>query len=215
MVVQTETRAEVDSCRFLLQGQVKNLADRLYGPTGPPVGTPFGTIERVVLTVGLDLQKQLLDLLLARQAESMHRDLPEDLRRCPSCKRDTIAQDPEPRLLHSCAGIVEWQEPQRYCKRCRKAFFPQSRMLGIDLGHYSNSLLDLIIYSGANKPSFREASVDLRKMSGQTVHEKQVERLTKRIGLERLAERQAEIEQFVNLPLTERCEEMPEGVEAP
>jgi len=214
MVLETRKPPEVDSCRFLFEGQAKVFADRLYGPDGPPVGTPFAEIEQAVLAVGLGFQKQLFDLLLVRQAEAMHRDLPEDLRGCPSCKRDTIAQDPEPRLLYSRAGIVEWQEPQRFCKRCRKAFFPQSRMLGIDLGHYSNSMLDLITYSGANKLSFREASVDLRKMSGQTVHEKQVERLTKRIGLERIAERQAEIDYYVGLPLTTRCEEMPDGVEA-
>jgi hypothetical protein len=213
MVLQTATLPEVESCRFLLQGQVKNLADRLYGPTGPVYGTPFAEIERVVLTVGLDFQKQLLDVLLARQAEAMHQNLSEELRCCPSCKHDTIAQEPEPRLLHSRAGVVEWQEPHRYCKRCRKAFFPQSQMLGIDLGHYSNSLLDLISYAGANKLSFREASLDLGKMGGHQVNEKQVERLTKRIGLERLAERDAEVEHFVGLPLAKRCEEMPAGVE--
>jgi hypothetical protein len=214
MVLETPKPRELDSCRFLLEGQAKVFADRLYGPDGPPVGTSFTDIEKIVHALGLEFQKQLLDLLLLRQAEAMHRDLAESLRCCPSCKRDTIAQDPEPRLLHSRAGIVEWQEPQRYCKHCRKAFFPQSRMLGIDLGHYSTSLLDLIIYAGANKPSFREASVDLWKMSSQTVHEKQVERLTKRIGLERVAERQAEIDYYVGLPLTARCEETPDGVKA-
>jgi hypothetical protein len=118
-------------------------------------------------------------------------------------------------LLQCRAAIVEWQEPHRYCGRCRKAFYPQSKKLGIDLGQYSVSLLDLIIYAGANKPSFREASIDLQKMSGQTVHEKQVERLTKRIGLERLAERQAEVKHFASLPLVTRCEQTPDGVEAP
>jgi hypothetical protein len=212
MVLQTAASPEVESCRFLLQGQVKNLADRLYGPTGPGFGTPFAEIERVVLKVGLDFQKQLCDLLLARQAEAMHQNLPEQFRCCPSCKRDTIAQEPEPRLLHSRAGVVEWQEPHRYCKRCRKAFFPQSQMLGIDLGHYSNSLLELISYAGANKLSFREASFDLEKMGGHRVNEKQVERLTKRIGLERLAERDAEVKHYADLPLAKRCEEMPHGV---
>jgi hypothetical protein len=214
MVLETPKPRELDSCRFLLEGQAKVFADRLYGPDGPPVGTSFTDIEKIVLALGLEFQKQLLDLLLLRQAEVMHRELPESLRCCPSCKGDTIAQDPEPRLLHSLAGIVEWQEPQRYCKHCRKGFFPQSRMLGIDLGHYSNSLLDLITYAGANKPSFREASVDLWKMSSQTVHEKQVERLTKRIGLERVAERQAEIDYYLGLPLSARCEETPDGVKA-
>jgi hypothetical protein len=215
MVLPTPTARELDSCRFLLEGQAKNLADRLYGTDGPPLGTAFSEVERVALAVAQELRKRLLDLLLARQAEAMHHNLPEDLRRCPSCGRETIARDPEPRLLHCRAATVEWQEPRRYCGRCRKAFFPQSKTLGIDLGHYSTSLLDLVTYAGANKTSFREASLDLHKMGGHTIHEKQVERLTKRIGLERLAERQAEVESFAALPLVERCERLPEGVQAP
>lgn len=215
MVLQSQTSSKVESCRFLLEGQAKNLADRLFGPDGPPIGTSFAELERITLAVSDEGRKRLLELLLIRQAEAMHRELPENLRHCPLCGRVTVTRDPEPRRLQSCAAIVEWQEPHRYCGRCRKAFFPQSKMLGLDLGQYSVSLLDLIVYAGANKPSFREASADLQKMSGQTVHEKQVERLTKRIGLERRAERQAQIEHFLKLPLVDRCEKTPGGVEAP
>jgi hypothetical protein len=215
MVLSSQRSSGVESCRFLLEGQAKNLADRLFGADGPPVGTAFAEMEQIALAVSLEWRKRFLDLLLTRQAEALHRNLPEDLRHCPSCGGETIARDPEPRLLQCRAATVEWLEPHRYCRRCRKAFFPQSKMLGIDLGHYSVSLLDLIIYAGANKPSFREASVDLKKMSGQTVHEKQVERLTKRIGLERLAERQAAVQHFASLPLVTRCEQTPDGVEAP
>ena len=215
MVLQSQTSSKVESCCFLLEGQAKNLADRLFGPDGPPIGTSFAELERITLAVSDEGRKRLLELLLIRQAEAMHRELPENLRHCPLCGRVTVTRDPEPRRLQSCAAIVEWQEPHRYCGRCRKAFFPQSKMLGLDLGQYSVSLLDLIVYAGANKPSFREASADLQKMSGQTVHEKQVERLTKRIGLERRAERQAQIEHFLKLPLVDRCEKTPGGVEAP
>src|SRR5262249_20310256 len=84
-----------------------------------------------------------------------------------------------------------------------------------DQGHYSIDLLDLVCYAGANKPSFREASVDLQKMSGVAVPEKQVERLSKRIGAERVAERQAQLERFLALPLIQRCAGKPAGVEAP
>jgi hypothetical protein len=215
MVLKTKTPPELDNCRAFLQGQVKNLADRLFGPQGPPVGTSFAQLEGIALTIARQGRKQLLDLLLARQADALHRDLPEELRRCPSCARPTTAADPEPRLLHSRAATVEWLEPQRYCGRCRKAFFPQSKSLGIEVGHYSASLLDLIAYAGANKPSFREASLDLDKLGGLCVHEKQVERLSKRIGAERLAERQAAVDQFLGLTLVQRCADVPAGVTAP
>lgn len=47
------------------------------------------------------------------------------------------------------------------------------------------------------------------------VSEKQVERLSERIGLERVAERDAEVEAFQKLPLTERCDGVPKGVTSP
>jgi hypothetical protein len=47
------------------------------------------------------------------------------------------------------------------------------------------------------------------------VPEKQVERISKRIGGERLAERQAQVEQFQQLNLVQRCAGRPDGVTAP
>jgi len=215
MVLPTVAARELESCRFLLQGQAKILADRLYGPEGPAAGTALDEIETAVGAVALELRKRVLDLVMARQAEAMHQHLSEELRRCPSCGQETIPQDPLPRVLH-CRGItVEWMEPRRYCGHCRRDFFPQSKALGIDLGHYSISLLNVIVYAGANKVSFREATKDLQVMAGEEVKEKQVERLTKRIGQERLAERDAEVRHFAGLPLVQRCEETPAGVEPP
>src|SRR5206468_875551 len=101
------------------------------------------------------------------------------------------------------AATVEWLEPHRHCSKCRKALFPQSKSLGIDQGQYSSSLLDLVCYAGANKPSFREASVDLDRSSDLTVHEKQAERLCKRIGAERLAERDEQVARFLALGLAQ------------
>ena len=206
---------EVEDCRCLLKGMAKNLADRCYGPDGPPWGTPFGTLEDVAVHLSDSLRKSFLDLLLSRQASVFHLNPPAPLCLCPSCGRDTLPKDPEPRLLFCRAATLEWCEPQRYCSKCRKAFFPQSKSLGIDTGHYSTSLLNLICFAGANLPSFREASVDLDKLSGQAVHEKQVERLCKRIGSERLDERDQQVADFLALPLTQRKDGVPEGVTPP
>ena len=215
MATQQKTSSEVEKCRSLLQGLAKNLADRLYGPQGPPSHTSFDQLVATALAQAEQLRKFLLDLLLARQADAFHRELPADLRVCSSCAGDTLPCEPEARLVHSRAGIVEWLEPQRYCPHCRKAFFPQSKSLGLDQGHYSIDLLDLICYAGANKASFREASLDLAKMAGVAVQEKQVERLSKRIGAERLAEREAQVKKFLALPLVQRCDGKPAGVAPP
>jgi hypothetical protein len=215
MATQVKSPHEVEKCRCLLHGSAKILADRLYGPLGPPWGTSFADLERTALRLGRAWRNHFLHLVLSRQATAFRDEPPTDLCHCPSCAGPTRVADPEPRILHSRAGDAEWSEPQRYCPTCRKAFFPQSKSLGIDLGHYSADLLDLICYAGANKPSFREAGLDLEKMGSVTVHEKQVERLSKRIGSERLAERDEQVAHFVDLPLAERWDVAPAGVTPP
>jgi hypothetical protein len=215
MATLEKAPSEVDNCRFLLQGMAKNLADRLYGPQGPPAGTRLNHLESIADQLTLSLRKFFLDLLLARQSAAFHQALPADLRLCPGCKHETFPAQPEPRLLYARAGILEWLEPQRYCRRCRKAFFPQSRSLGIDLSQYSPALLDLVCYAGANKPSFREASLDLDRIGNVHVREKQVERLCKRIGVERQAERDAQVACFLEMPLAQRCDAAPPGVQPP
>lgn len=211
MATAEKAPREVDECRCLLQGMAKNLVDRLYGPAGPAWGTSFSCLEGVALRLVESLRKAFLDLALSRQANAFLQDPPAPLCLCPACDRDTLPEDPEPRILFCRAGTVEWLEPQRYCRKCRKAFFPQSKSLGLDTSNYSTSLLVLVCYAGANKPSFREASVDLDKLSGLCVHEKQVERLSKRIGTERLAERDRQTADFLALNLSQRCDGAPEG----
>jgi hypothetical protein len=215
MAMHEKQPAEVENCRFLLQGAVKNLADRLYGPQGPAWRTSFSHLEKVAVLLGESLQKNLLAALLARQAATFHSAPAADACQCPSCGGDTLVREPEPRIVQSCAGEAEWSEPHRYCRKCRKAFFPQSQALGIDHGHYSSAVLDLICYAGANKTSFREASVDLDKLADLDVFEKQVERLCKRIGTERLAERDEEVAAFEAMTLVERKEGVPDGVAPP
>jgi len=215
MATAGKTSKEVDNCRPVVKGMAKILCERLYGPSGPPWGTPLSEIEHCASLLSASLRKEFLDLALARQADTFLRSPPAPHCLCPSCGRDTLPQEPEPRILFCRAAVVEWAEPHRYCSRCRKAFFPQSRSLGIDLGLYSTSLLDLVCYTGANKPSFREASADLAKLANLSVHEKQVERLCKRLGGERTAERDALAAGFAAQPLTRRKDGVPEGVVPP
>jgi hypothetical protein len=75
-------------------------------------------------------------------------------------------------------------------------------------------MLDKIVYAGTMSPSFEQASRDLRKLAEVEVPIKQVERVTKRIGQERVAERDAAVQAYQALPLTTR-KSVPEGVTAP
>jgi hypothetical protein len=81
-------------------------------------------------------------------------------------------------------------------------FFPQSKSLGIDQGETSPALLAKITYAGTAGRSFAEASALLEQLADLTTPEKQVERVTRRIGAERVAEREAAVAAFAALPLT-------------
>jgi hypothetical protein len=95
-----------------------------------------------------------------------------------------------------------------------RLFFPQSKSLGIDRGTYSVAILDKIVYAGVNNSSFEQGSQDLLKLAEIEVSAKQVERVTERIGAERVAERNEAVKAYQELSLTER-KAVPAGVEAP
>src|SRR5262249_60017195 len=65
MPVAEKAPAGVDQCRPLLHGTAKYLVDKLYGPAGPPWGTPFAALEASALGLGGLVQKPFLDLALA------------------------------------------------------------------------------------------------------------------------------------------------------
>jgi hypothetical protein len=95
-----------------------------------------------------------------------------------------------------------------------RLFFPQSKSLGIDRGEYSAAMLDKIVYAGVNNTSFAQGSEDLAKLAEVAVSAKQVERVCKRIGAERVAERDGTAQKYQALPLPER-KKAPAGVTAP
>lgn len=95
-----------------------------------------------------------------------------------------------------------------------RLFFPQSKSLGLDRSHYSNAVLAKIIYAGSNNTSYPRAEDDLDHLAGLDVSDKQVRRLCKRIGGERVAERDAKVAAYQALPLVKR-KSAPAGVVPP
>lgn len=75
-------------------------------------------------------------------------------------------------------------------------------------------MLDKIVYAGVNNSSFAQGSQDLHKLAEVQVSAKQVERVCKRIGEERVGERDEAVAKYRALPLTER-KEAPAAVTAP
>jgi hypothetical protein len=77
--------------------------------------------------------------------------------------------------------------------------------LGIDQGNYSPHVLKKIVFAGAQHPSFAQGSAALRALAGLTIATKQVERITEKIGRERVGQRDRAVEDFRKTPLMARC----------
>lgn len=109
--------------RPYLDGVAKSLTDRLFGPTGPPLGTSLSSIEEAIDSIRSSLGERILHLTLSRQSSACS-DAPDDFSFCPSCRNPTHARDPEPRSVSTSVGQANWLEPHFFCRKCRKAFFP-------------------------------------------------------------------------------------------
>jgi hypothetical protein len=93
-------------------------------------------------------------------------------------------------------------------------FFPQSKSLGLDQSEASPAVQQKVTYAGTVSRSFAEGSELLERLADVVVPPKQVERLTRRVGAERVAERDAEVAAYQALPLVERFA-VPAGVTPP
>lgn len=116
----------VEQVRPYLDGVAKSLVDRLYGPEGPPPGTTLTDIENLLLLLQRTLTERFLQLALDRQALAIpNRD---DLLVCPACQKSLEPPSQQaPRCVQTTVGTACWNEPEAYCSRCRRAFFPSEQ----------------------------------------------------------------------------------------
>ncbi len=68
-------------------------------------------------------------------------------------------------------------------------FFPQNQALGLDHSGFSPRVQQKIVHAGVNGVSYQQASRDLAELSDLKVAPKPVERLVRRIGQERIDQR--------------------------
>ena len=113
---------KVEEVRPYVEGVAKNLVEKLYGPDGPAWGTKLTEIEDLLLALRQILSEKMLDDALARQATARAK-APAALR-CPTCRQPLACDGTNERVLQTRAGEAEWAEPEGYCTRCRRAFFP-------------------------------------------------------------------------------------------
>ena len=70
---------------------------------------------------GIDPRK--LHTLVAEQAAAYAKG-PTACRRCPGCQQPLACPDTNERIVATRAGEAGWAEPEGYCDRCRRSFFP-------------------------------------------------------------------------------------------
>jgi hypothetical protein len=80
-------------------------------------------------------------------------------------------------------------------------FFPQDHALGVDRCGFSPRVQQKIVHAGVNSLSYQQASRDLAELSDLDVKPKPVERLVRKIGRERIDQRDAAVAAHQRLPL--------------
>ena len=113
---------QVENVRPYVEGVAKNLVDKLYGPDGPAWGTKLTEIEDLFVAIRDLLGEKLLADALARQAAAQAKG-PTPYR-CPGCQQPLACENTNERIVETRAGDAEWAEPEGYCDRCRRSFFP-------------------------------------------------------------------------------------------
>jgi len=128
---RSNSDGKAEAFRNYLEGVAKKIADDLWGPKGPPWGTKLSDLEEVALEARKIFSQKLVELGVARQAATLLEERPEPAQNCPSCQRPfPEPAQPSPRDMDTHAGEIHWQEPQEYCPRCRRAFFPSESKSG-------------------------------------------------------------------------------------
>jgi hypothetical protein len=110
--------------------------------------------------------------------------------------------------------MLSGTNPRPTARNVGGIFFPQSKSLGIDRSSYCPSLQRKIVYAGTAQGSFVQGEQSLKELAGVQVSAKQVERLTREIGSERVGERNAAVAAFQELPLADK-HQTPPGVDSP
>ena len=98
------------------------------GARGPAWGTLFSEIEELGVQVGDAVCRAFIQQSVSQQADDEPSCCQQES--CPTCGGPLDHRDPEPKPLLTRRGEVSWQEPQTYCKKCRKAFFPSVQKFG-------------------------------------------------------------------------------------
>ena len=127
MALAVDATTTVADQQTLIQGVAKYFLEKVYGPDGMPWGTQFADLEELSVQIGQAMSRSMIDQALARQAQSV----PSEAETCSGCGGQVSPLEAtEPRAVLTRVGTAHWDEPKRYCHKCRAAFFPSDPITG-------------------------------------------------------------------------------------
>jgi hypothetical protein len=116
MKTSDELKAEIAKLsRELAERQLKDIAsDEQYG-------SRFEAAEVLSAEIGDTVSRELLE----HQARLVNDQRPPDVDcKCPQCQQPAGLKRIRKRQLQTIRGQIEIPEPEHYCKKCRRSFFP-------------------------------------------------------------------------------------------
>jgi len=113
--------------------EIRQFAEQLrwkvyHGQGYPDWGTFFSEIEELGVQIGDAVCREFVQQAVREQAQADQQCGQEH--RCPTCNGPFDSREPEAHPLLTRRGEIGWQEPQAYCPKCRKAFFPSVQEFG-------------------------------------------------------------------------------------
>lgn len=111
-----------------MRARLQVLAEELceeFGPVEAPPGEVFAAVEAWADELADTLERALIE----RQLPPPPPDEQEAC--CPDCGRRALWKGNRPRQVQTARGAVDLHEPEYYCPKCRRSFFPGEPSLGL------------------------------------------------------------------------------------
>lgn len=113
-----------------LRERTREFVSELMAEQAAPEARPgvplFTVLEDSAIAVGDAIVEQIMEQELARHAEQSHE--------CPQCGQQGLRKGARERVIQTRRGEVKFTEPEFYCPRCRRAFFPSLGSVGPGCG---------------------------------------------------------------------------------
>jgi hypothetical protein len=110
----------------------EQLRPKVYAKGHADWGTLVSEIEELGVQIGDAVRREFVQQAVGQQA-CVEAESGREHRR-PTCDGPLGPRDRDPRTLLTRRGEIAWQEPQAFCAKSRKAFFPSVEEYGHSRG---------------------------------------------------------------------------------